>query len=149
MKFYTSSSFRESLERLLKKRRDGYMSVVKDICSTLQEMPDNILRTTNDRIRQKPEYRLVKLRLPNSGQHLAKKDGFRLIYLVSELADDLVLLHVYPKRGPRGVVDLLDAEYNRLVLKMIQESQANILHQVDIDNGLEELVVTGSLTRNQ
>ena len=59
------------------------MSVVSDICNSLVNMPDNILRDTNDRIRQFAEFRVVKLRLPNSGQHLPKNNGFRLIYWVS------------------------------------------------------------------
>lgn len=33
MNFYTTSTFRESLSTLLKKRKDGYRTVVDDICS--------------------------------------------------------------------------------------------------------------------
>ena len=73
MVFYTISTFRQSLAALTKKSKDGYMSVVSDICNSLVNMPDNILRDTNDRIRQFAEFRVVKLRLPNSGQHLLKR----------------------------------------------------------------------------
>lgn len=139
MIFYTSSTFRRNLESLTKKPREGYMSVAKDICNALEEMPDNILRDTNDRVRQLPDYRIVKLRLPNSGQNLSKTNGFRLIYWVSLLADDVVLLTIYPKRGPQSAVDLIDSEYGRLVVEMTQESKANRLHLVDISAGLVEL----------
>lgn len=81
------------------------MSVTKDICKALTDMPDNILRDTNDRVRQLTNFRIVKLRLPNSEQKLSKSNGFRLIYWVSLLTDDLVLLSIYPKRGPQGAVD--------------------------------------------
>lgn len=124
---------------LTKKSKDGYMSVAKDICDGLKAMPDNILRDTNDRIRQFAEYRVVKLRLPNSGQHLPKANGFRLIYWVSMRNDVVVLLRVYPKRGPQAAVDLVDDEYNRLLVEMLNESMASKLHLVDIDNGLTEL----------
>ena len=52
MNFYTSSTFRRDIESLTKKPREGYMSVTKDICKALTDMPDNILRDTNDRVRQ-------------------------------------------------------------------------------------------------
>ena len=71
MDFFTVSTFRETLSNLTKKPRDGYMTVVKDICNNLQKMNDDILRNTNDRVKQYPKYRIVKLRLPNTGQHLA------------------------------------------------------------------------------
>ena len=138
MIFYTSSTFRRNLESLTKKSRDGYMSVVTDICNAMKEMPDDILRDTNDRVRQLPDYRIVKLRLPNSGQNLSRSNGFRLIYWVSLLTDDIVLLSIYPKRGPQSAVDLIDSEYGRLVVEMTQESKAYQLHQEDIAAGLFE-----------
>ena len=139
MIFYTTSTFRETLAALTKKSKDGYMSVVKDICAGLQSMPDNILRDTNDRVRQFPEYRVVKLRIPNSGQHLPKANGFRLIYWISMKNDVVVLLRVYPKRGPQSAVDLVEQEYSRMLLEMVNESRSNVLHQVDIANELVEL----------
>ena len=94
MNFYTTSTFRESLSTLLKKRKDGYRTVVDDICSALHEMPLNILRDTNERIIQTPLFRIVKYRLPNTGQKLSKANGFRLIYYVSLVTDDVVLLRM-------------------------------------------------------
>ena len=108
-------------------------------------MPDTIIRETNDRIKQYPGFRVVKLRLPNSGQRLSKPDGFRLIYWVSMVSDDVVLLRIYPKRGPQGTVDLVDEEYDRLLMEMVQESQAKVLHQVDITSLLTELSTEATL----
>ena len=59
--------------------------------------------------------------------------------------DDVVLLCVYPKRGPQGTVDLVDEEYDRLLMEMVHESQAKSLHQVDIANLLAELSTEGTL----
>ena len=42
MKFYTSNSFRLSILKLTRKPKEGYESVVKDICEALQAMDDNI-----------------------------------------------------------------------------------------------------------
>lgn len=145
MNFYTTSTFRALLANLIKKQREGYMSVVKDICAQLQEMDDNILRETNDRVRQLQDYRIVKLRLPNSGMKLSKSNGFRLIYWVSLLTDDVVLMSIYPKRGPQSAVDLVDAEYARLLEEMTAESKCHSLHQVDIADSLAELSSAASL----
>ena len=139
MNFYTTTTFRESLAALTKKSKDGYMTVIKDVCDALTSMPDNILRETNDRVYQFPEYRVVKLRVVNSGQKLSKPNGFRLIYLVSMKHDSLVLMRIYPKRGPQAAVDLVNAEYTRLQMEVYNESKAKKLHQVDISNGLAEI----------
>lgn len=146
MYYYTISAFRQSVASLTKKAKDGYMTVIGDICKSLQDMPDNIARDTNDRIKMFPEYRVVKLRIPNSGLRLAKANGFRLIYWISMKYDNMVLLRVYPKRGPLGIIDIKDDEYDRLLLAMIHESQSCSLHQVDISNLLAELSATASLS---
>lgn len=145
MIFHTTNSFRQAILSLTKKPKEGYMSVVADICKALQDKPDNIIRDTNDRIMQMQKYRIVKLRILNSGQRLSKSDGFRLIYYVSLVDDSVVLLRVYPKQGPKGIVNLADAEYVRLIEEMIEESRNNTLHKVDINNSLTELSTTASL----
>ena len=106
MDFYTTTIFRKSIEGLTKKTRDGYMSVIKDVCEALKNMPDNILRDTNDRVYQ---YHLVSMR-----------------------HDSVVLMCIYPKRGPLAAVDLVNAEYTRLQTEVFNESKACMLHQVDI-----------------
>ena len=147
MNYYTISTFRQSVASLTKKSKEGYSTLISDVCKALQDMPDNILRDSNDRIKMFEEYRIVKLRVPNSGLKLAKANGFRLIYWVSMKHDNTVLLCIYPKRGPQGRTDISDDEYDRLLMEMIEESSAHLLHQVDIANSLVELSKTTSLTK--
>ena len=147
MNYYTSSTFREILGDLMKKRKEGYVSASIDVCKALLDMPDNIIRDTNERIIQTPKFRVVKLRVPNSGQRLSKADGFRLIYFVSMVSDEVVLLYIFPKRGPKSMVNIADAEYARLLKKLYDESEANELHQVDITNDLVELSQNGCLLK--
>lgn len=136
MNFYTSTSFRDSISKLTRKLKDGYQSVIKDICDTLNNMDDSILRETNDRIRQEQNFRIVKLRVKNSHQNLAKNDAFRLIYWVSTKSDNLVLLTVYPKRGPLRINNLTSVEFKRLLVEMLNEKEKSILQKVDIVNNL-------------
>ena len=145
MNYYISSTFRSCLEDLLKKPKEGYSSVRSDVCKALIDMPDNILRGTNERIIQMPNFLVVKLRVPNSGQRLSKADGFRLIYLVSMVSDDVALLRVYPKRGAKSMVNISDAECIRLVNEVLAESENFKLHQVDVTNSLAVLSTEGSM----
>ncbi len=139
MNFFTISTFRDVVASLIKKPREGYSSVVADICAELQSMPDSILRDTNERIIQTPEYRVVKLRVANSNLKLSKSNGFRLVYLVSLITDDVFLLTVFPKRGTKGISNIPNAEYVRLLNELSQETFSKLLHQVDITKGLKEI----------
>ena len=116
------------------------------LLTALLDMPDNILRDTNERIIQAPNFRIVKLRVPNSGLRLSKADGFRLIYIVSMVSDNLALLRVYPKRGAKSMVNISDAEYLRLIKEVMVESNGCKLHQVDISDMMSEVSTDGSLT---
>lgn len=139
MNFFTISTFRDVVASLIKKPREGYSSVVADICAELLSMPDNILRDTNERIIQTPEYRVVKLRVANSNLKLSKSNGFRLVYLVSLITDDVFLLTVFPKRGTKGISNIPNAEFVRLLNELSQETSSKLLHQVDITKGLKEI----------
>lgn len=141
MNFYTSTSFRDSISKLTRKPKDGYESVVVDICDALKSMDNSILRDTNDRIRQENNFRIIKLRVKNSHLNLPKNDGFRLIYWVSTVTDNCVLLTVYPKRGPQAAVNLTNNEFKRLLKEMVTEKEKNILQMVDIFNNLKVIDV--------
>lgn len=137
MNFYTSTSFRDSISKLTRKPKDGYESVVTDICEALKSMDNSNFRDTNDRILQEQNFRIIKYRVKNSHQDLPKNDAFRLIYWVSTKTDNLVLLTVYPKRGPLGINNLTNNEFKRLLKEMLDEKEKSILHKVDITNNLE------------
>lgn len=111
MNCFTSTTFRTSISKLTRKVKEGYGSVVDDVCEALQNMDDSTLRDTNDRIRQEKYFRIIKLRVRNSHQNLPQNDGFRLIYWVSTKSDNMVLLCVYPKRGPQAANNLTKQEF--------------------------------------
>ena len=100
-------------------------------------MDDSFLRETNDRIRQEQNFRIVKLRVKNSHQNLPKNDAFRLIYWVSTKSDNLVLLSIYPKRGPLGINNLTNDEFKRLLEEMLREKCDSILQKVDVADNLK------------
>ena len=68
MNFYTISTFRDVIASLLKKPREGYSSVVTDICNELQSMPDNIIRDSNI-----PNTEYIRLQMELINESLAKQ----------------------------------------------------------------------------
>lgn len=78
----------------------------------------------------------IKLRIPDRKQRLSKSDGYRLIYLVLKHLPVVVLLDVYPKRGPLQQLDIPDNEINRLVSVFYEELENNSLLVHDINNNL-------------
>lgn len=70
---------------------------------------------------------IIKLRLPDKKQHLSRKDGYRLIYLVSKTDEIVVFLDIYPKNVPLQQLDIANGELKFLVKQFVDEAQLNIL----------------------
>ncbi len=64
---------------------------------------------------------VIKLRLPDKKQRISRKDGYRLIYLVSKEDDMVTFLSVYPKNGPSHKINLSKEELASLMAQFIQE----------------------------
>ena len=56
---------------------------------------------------------------------------------MSTKSDNLVLLTVYPKRGPLATNNLTNAEFKRLLVEMLHEKENCKLQRVDVVNNLE------------
>ena len=72
---------------------------------------------------------IIKLRLPDKKQHLSRKDGFRLIYLVSKTDEVVVFLDIYPKNGPLQQLDIEEDELKFLVKQFTSEAQMSLLEE--------------------
>lgn len=70
---------------------------------------------------------VIKLRLPDKKQHLAKKDGYRLIYLVSKVVPVVAFLDIYPKNGPLQQLDEDEKVVLKLVYDFISEGEKGLL----------------------
>lgn len=125
--FKTISSFRSRLAALLKVKRKVYANVEVEIRSEFAGKPIEQIRQNNDMILLEGDLVVIKLRLPDKKQHLSRKDGFRLIYLVSKTDEIVVFLDVYPKNGPLQQLDIADNDLKLLLKKYIEEAQSNNL----------------------
>lgn len=127
--FKTISSFRYRLTRLLKVKRNVYSGISEETKKEFYNKPINEIRQNNDMILISNELIVIKLRLPDKKLHISKRDGFRLIYLVSQVDDLVVFLDVYPKNGPLQQLDIDDKEVKRLIEEFITEGKAGILEE--------------------
>lgn len=120
--FKTISSFRSRLAALLKVKRKVYANVENEINREFAGKPIEQIRQNNDMILLEGDLVVVKLRLPDKKQHLSRKDGFRLIYLVSKTDEIVVFLDIYPKNGPLQQLDIADNDLKSLLKEFIEEA---------------------------
>ena len=125
--FKTISSFRQRLENLLKVRRNVYSGVTNEIRKELGSASIEQIRMNRDMILMEDDFLVIKLRLPDKKQKLSKKDGFRLIYLVSKTDDIVVFLDIYPKNGPLQQLDIELKEVKELISEFVVEGENHLL----------------------
>lgn len=129
--FKAISSFGRRLENLLSVRRGVYAGVKEEIkqefrCKTIEQ-----IRQNNDKILLDDELIVIKLRLPDRKQHLSKRDGYRLIYMVFKTQEIIVFLDIYPKREPMQQFDIDDNTLASLIETYWKESENGTLENFD------------------
>lgn len=132
IRFKSISSFRSRLAALLKVKRKVYANVENEIKREFAGKPIEQIRLNNDMILLEGELIVIKLRLPDKKQHLSRKDGFRLIYLVSKTDEIVVFLDIYPKNGPFQQLDIADKDLKSLLREFIDEVQNDRLEEYPI-----------------
>lgn len=135
--FASVTTFRTRLAALLKVKRGVYAAVPDEICNAFKDSTIEEIRQNRDMVLLNNDAVVIKLRLPDKKQHLSKADGYRLIYLVLKEKSVVILLDVYPKRGPSQQLDIDDDEISRLVDEFYVELDSGILLAHDINDHLK------------
>lgn len=138
--FVSISTFRARLASLLKVKRGVYSGVAEEICLAFKNATIEQIRQNRDMILLSNEAVVIKLRLPDKKQRLSKADGYRLIYMVLKQLPVVVLLDIYPKRGPSQQLDINDEEIQRLVEEFYSELDASKLVAHDINDHLKQII---------
>lgn len=125
--FYTITFFREALSELLKVRKKVYAGVEKEIYRQFKDCSIEDIRNNRDMVLIEEEWVMIKLRLPDKKQRLSKKDGYRLIYLVSKQTEDVTFLTIYPKNGPSQRISIPNEEMKILLSQYLSEAAAGVL----------------------
>lgn len=115
MTLYCLSSFNHVFDHLTKRPKFGYASLPLDIGAFLKDKSFEELFKTPVNLAEAPSTRIIKTRLPNSGQNIGKSGGFRLLYAAIREGEKIVLLTVYPKKGKYAMEDLPDKDVAQLV----------------------------------
>ena len=137
--FASVTTFRTRLSALLKVKRGVYAAVHDEICIAFKNATIEQIRQNRDMVLLNNDAVVIKLRLPDKKQHLSKADGYRLIYLVLKEKPVVILLDVYPKRGPSQQLDIDDNEIARLVEEFYVELDSGVLVAHDINDRLKEI----------
>ena len=137
--FASVTTFRTRLSALLKVKRGVYAAVPDEICIAFKNATIEQIRQHRDMVLLNNDAVVIKLRLPDKKQHLSKADGYRLIYLVLKEKSVVILLDVYPKRGPSQQLDIDDDEIARLVEEFYVELDSGVLVAHDINDRLKEI----------
>ena len=108
--FRTIGYFRQRLETLKTVRRGVYSTAEDEIRQEFSRKGIEEIRINNDMVLIEGDTVVIKLRLPDRKHRLSKRDGYRLIYLVSKVKPVVAFLDIYPKNGPMQQLVETDAE---------------------------------------
>lgn len=132
IEFKTIAYFRSRLEVLLKVKRGVYATVEDEIRREFGGKSIEEIRINNDMVLIDEPRVVIKLRLPDKKHRLAKKDGYRLLYLVYKDREEVGFLDIYPKNGPMQQLDEDDDVVVALVDQYAQEKDADLLEDYRI-----------------
>lgn len=127
IEFKTIAYFRSRLKVLLTVKRGVYATVEDEIRREFGGKSIEEIRINNDMILIDEPRIVIKLRLPDKKHRLAKKDGYRLLYLVYKDREEVGFLDIYPKNGPMQQLDEDDNVVAALVNQYAQEKEADLL----------------------
>lgn len=132
IKFSAITYFIERTSTLKNVRRGVYASVEDEIRAAFKKTSIEQIRQNRGMILLDDPRIIIKLRLPDRKHRLAKKDGFRLIYLVYKDVEEVAFLDIYPKNGPMQQLDIDDQQVVNLVKQYIDEKENGTLHDYEI-----------------
>lgn len=124
IQFFSISTFRKRLADLLSVKRGVYGNVRKEIIREFTDKSIEEIRQNRDMILLQDDITVVKLRLPDKKMRLSRKDGYRLIYLVSREVEVVTFLDIYPKNGPSQQLDLSESRLKELLIEFIHEFES-------------------------
>ena len=130
--YFAITNFVERIAALKNAKRGVYASVEEEVCTAFKDVSIEQIRQNRDMILLDDPRIIIKLRLPDKKHKLAKKDGFRLIYLVYKNSEEVAFLDIYPKNGPMQQLDIDDQQVVNLVRQYVDEKESGTLRTYEI-----------------
>lgn len=132
IEYFAITNFLNRVTALKNVKRGVYSTVEDEISAAFKDATIEQIRQNRDMILLDDPRIIIKLRLPDRKHKLAKKDGFRLIYLVYKDSDEVAFLDIYPKNGPMQQLDIDDKQVVNLVRQYVDEKESGTLHTYEI-----------------
>ncbi len=123
--FFYTSDFENSLKQLEGKKKYGYFTCKGDIKYVLGHLSFEEVWEMRDNIFEDSPYRIIKARIPNSGQNLNSRDGFRLIMILNKNNKTVTFLYIYPKKGKFSRSNISKKDLHELLTNFVKESTQN------------------------
>ena len=130
--YFAINFFLERVSNLKNVKRGVYATVEDEIRAAFKGVAIEQIRQNRDMILLDDPRIIIKLRLPDKKHKIAKKDGFRLIYLVYKDAEEVAFLDIYPKNGPMQQLDIDDQQVINLVRQYVDEKENGTLQTYEI-----------------
>lgn len=130
--YFAITNFVERIATLKVAKRGVYVTVEEEVCTAFKDVSIEQIRQNRDMILLDDPRIIIKLRLPDKKHKLAKKDGFRLIYLVYKNSEEVAFLDIYPKNGPMQQLDIDDQQVVNLVRQYVDEKESGTLRTYEI-----------------
>lgn len=130
--YFAITNFVERIAALKNAKRGVYATVEEEVCTAFKDVSIEQIRQNRDMILLDDPRIIIKLRLPDKRHKLAKKDGFRLIYLVYKNSEEVAFLDIYPKNGPMQQLDINDQQVVNLVRQYVDEKENGTLRTYEI-----------------
>lgn len=130
--YFAITNFMERIAALKDAKRGVYATVEEEVGTAFKDVSIEQIRQNRDMILLDDPRIIIKLRLPDKRHKLAKKDGFRLIYLVYKNSEEVAFLDIYPKNGPMQQLDIDDQQVVNLVRQYVDEKENGTLRTYEI-----------------
>jgi mRNA-degrading endonuclease RelE of RelBE toxin-antitoxin system len=130
--YFAITNFVERIATLKVAKRGVYATVEEEVCTAFKDVSIEQIRQNRDMILLDDPRIIIKLRLPDKKHKLAKKDGFRLIYLVYKNSEEVAFLDIYPKNGPMQQLVIDDQQVVNLVRQYVDEKESGTLRTYEI-----------------
>lgn len=130
--YFAITNFVERIATLKVAKRGVYATVEEEVCTAFKDVSIEQIRQNRDMILLDDPRIIIKLRVPDKKHKLAKKDGFRLIYLVYKNSEEVAFLDIYPKNGPMQQLDIDDQQVVNLVRQYVDEKESGTLRTYEI-----------------
>lgn len=132
IQYFSITTFRNRIASLLKIKRGVYAGVTSEIVKEFNGKTIEQIRQNRDMILCENDVIIIKLRLPDKRQRLSRKDGYRLIYIVSKTQETVIFLDIYPKNGPSQQLSISENRLTALLEVFTAEAKAAALAPFDL-----------------